>query len=618
VVLTNGGFWEESDVTDPFPESGVNPASRDEALETVRARTDIVELIGRYLKLKKVGGRYVGLCPFHTEKTPSFSVNPQKGFFHCFGCKASGDVFTFVMRMNGKSFPEALGELAERAGVELPAQRRVDPEQRERKQRYLDVLERAAAFYEDELRRQDPGQAVSRYMRERGLSEGVAKRYRLGYAPSGWQNLLDRFSAWKASGEDGKAVGLLVEGKRGPYDMFRNRLIFPIAGLDDRVHGFGARKLDPDDHGGKYINSPQGPVYDKSEMLYGLSQARSAIQRSGRTLLVEGYFDVLSLVDAGFEDVVATSGTALTEGHARLLKRFCDRVVCVFDADPAGLKASFRAAEVLLAQDVSPYMLSLPEGEDPDSFVRNRGPDAFSSLLDMAKPTLEVLADRLAAGAGTDVEARTRAVERLMPLLRACKGGIRLGGYLQLVAERFRLSEQDLRKALGGRPAKEPPSRADAPEPSLTTPQASVDELRLASLLLQHPPLAQQVIADHAQLDIQSPSIRQLVEEIRADPSEISVAARVSQLQNAQDRDWLSADLVHANERTPDGAQADLQLHLRRLRLTSLQQQKRDLDGRMAELAQQGEETELRTLKTARLAVGKEIQALDLAVKVMP
>ena len=597
----------------------MNPASRDEALETVRARTDIVELIGRYLKIKKVGSRYVGLCPFHTEKTPSFSVNPQKGFFHCFGCKASGDVFTFVMRMNGQSFPEALGELAERAGVELPARHQVDPEQLERKQRYLALLERAAAFYEEQIWSQAADQPISQYMRERGLSQAVAKRYRLGCAPSGWQNLFDRFSGWKASDEDGQAVGLLVAGKRGPYDMFRNRLIFPIVGLDDRVHGFGARKLDPDDHGGKYINSPQGPVYDKSEMLYGLSQARGAIQRSGQTLLVEGYFDVLSLVDAGFEDVVATSGTALTEGHARLLKRFCDRVVCVFDADPAGLKASFRAAEVLLAQDISPYMLSLPDGEDPDSFVRTRGPEAFSTLLEEAKPTLEVLADRLAAGAGADVEARTRAVERLMPLLHACKGGIRLGAYLQLVAERFRLSEKDLRKALSGRkPAAEPSPQAPALEPSVSEPRASVDELRLASLLLQHPRLVQQVIADQAQLDIQSPSIRQLVEEIRANPSEISAASQVSQIQNAQDRDWLSADLVHANERTPDGAQADLHLHLRRLRLTSLQQQKRDLDGRMADLAQRGEETELRTLKTARLAVGKEIQALDLAVKRMP
>ncbi len=270
--------------------------SRDDAVEAVRSRTDIVALIGRYLKLKKVGSRYVGLCPFHGEKTPSFSVNPQKGFFHCFGCKASGDAFSFVMRMDGKTFPEALESLASAAGVELPDRQRVDPQKREHKQRLLDLLEVAAKFYEERLWHPQVGQVARDYLAQRGISSDLARRYRLGLAPPGWQNLCDHLRVQKREEGDSLEVGLAVRGNRGPYDLFRNRLIFSIIGLDGKVRGFGGRKLDPEEPGGKYINSSQGPVYDKSEILFGLDQARMEIQQTGRAVLVEGYIDVLSFL----------------------------------------------------------------------------------------------------------------------------------------------------------------------------------------------------------------------------------------------------------------------------------------------------------------------------------
>lgn len=596
----------------------MSPTPRDEAVETVRARTDIVELIGRYLKLKKVGNRYVGLCPFHTEKTPSFSVSPQKGFFHCFGCKASGDVFTFLMRMDGKSFPEALDELASRAGVELPARRKGDPARRERQQRQVALLERVTTFYQEQLT--TPGAAEARrYLDKRGLPEELIQRYRLGYAPQGWQNVTDRLGHWGSNPDEGMATGLMVKGKRGPYDLFRNRVIFPITGLDDKVRGFGARKLDPEEHGGKYINSPQGPIFDKSEILYGLAEARQAIQRGGRAVLVEGYFDVLSLVAAGVEEAVATCGTSLTEGHTRLLKRFCDRVITVFDADLAGRKASIRAAEMLLAEDVSPYMLELPAGEDPDSHVRATGGDAFRALLDGARPSVEVLADALLTETGDDVEARTRAVQQLMPLLKACRDGVRRGAYLRLVSERFRLDEADLRRSVeGGRQR----TRAPAPErrtapPSRSGPVATRDELRLVALLISYPHLAPQAVEAGAVDDVMVPELTRLAERIASNPNQASPAGLIDQIEDPTSREWLAAEMVRASESTADGAREDLDLLLRKLRFASLHRQKQELDKRIDAASRGGEGEEVRALLAAKLAVDREIQALGLAVKRM-
>ncbi len=589
---------------------------RDDAVEAVRDRTDIVELVGRYLKLKKVGSRYVGLCPFHAEKTPSFSVNPQKGFFHCFGCKASGDVYTFLMRMEGRTFPEALEELAARAGVELPARSRGDPQRREQRQRWLDLLQRAAAFYAEQLWTSPAAAAARTVLAERGVPRELAQRFQLGYAPAGWQNLVDRLADWRAQLEDALQVGLVARGRRGPYDMFRHRLVFPIAGLDGKVRGFGARKLDEDERGGKYINSPQGPLFDKSAILYGLPQARTAIQQNGRAVLVEGYFDVLGPAEAGVTEALATCGTALTAGHARLLKRFCDRVVTVFDGDEAGRRASFRAAQTLLAEDLSPYLLAMPAGADPDSFVRERGAAAFTELLDAARPSIEVLADQALAEVGQDIEARTRAVEQLLPLLRACGDGLRRSAYARLVAERFQIDERELRRALetpqSRRPAPAPPAAPAAAAPALPP----LDELRLVCLLLQRPELAAAAVERGAELDIRDRELGELVGRLALERP--GPAAVLDGLENDASRQWLAAALVEAAEPTADRAAADLELLLKKLRLGALLESKRELEQRSAELQRTGAQQALRELRATKLGVDREIQALGLAVKRRP
>ncbi len=595
----------------------MSPTSRDDAVETVRSRTDIVELIGRYLRLKKVGNRYVGLCPFHAEKTPSFSVSPQKGFFYCFGCQASGDSFTFLMRMEGKTFPEALEDLAARAGVDLPARRTVDPQKRERKQRLLGLLERAASFYEECLWRGEAGRIAREYLRSRGVSEDLARRFRLGCAPAGWQNLGDHLRRTDSSSDDALAVGLLVTGKGRPYDFFRNRLIVPITGLDDKVRGFGARKLDPEDQGGKYINSPQGPVFDKSDILYGLAPARPAIRRNSRVILVEGYFDVLSLVAVGIDEVAATCGTSLTEGHARLIKRFCERVICVFDADEAGLKASFRAAETLLGRDISPYMLLLPTGEDPDSFVRKHGREAFEELLAGARPTVEVLSDRMATDAGSDVEARTRAMKRLLPLLAACTDSVRLGGYLRLVAERFRIDERNIRESLQKQKRRNfsrqgPVSSSDAEQPEE---RVSKKEIHCLSLLVQHPQLAR-IITENNVVDlVSSDTVRELLVGFLDKRDESSPAARLSQIKHSAILEKLTAALMNADERSEESTREDLACTIKEIRMAKLQRNVGQLQERIEQSERDGRGEESRDLQVEKLRLSRELKALDLAIK---
>ncbi len=595
---------------------------RDDLVETVRSRTDLVELVGRFLKLKKVGSRYVGLCPFHAEKTPSFSVNPQRGFFHCFGCQASGDAFSFLMRMEGKSFPEALEELATRAGVELPARRRVEPGVRELRARLLALHELAADYYTEQLWSSEAGRIGREYLRERKLPEEVARRFRLGFAPPGWDNLGARLKRHEASAEDALAAGLVVQGQRGTYDAFRCRLVFPIVGLDGKVHGFGARKLDPEDRGGKYINSAQGPVFDKGEMLYGLEAARGAIQRTGRAVLVEGYFDALGLVAAGIENTVAGCGTALTEGHARLLRRFCESVVTVYDGDAAGQKASLRAAEVLLGQDVAPYAVELPEGHDPDTFVLERGPDAAQQLIDAARPTVEVAALRALARAGDDVEARTRGLRGLLPMLLACQDPVRQAGYTRWLAERFRVGEADLRKSLeaarGRRPLPPPvagPTRGPAAGQDEGPPPRY--ELDAALRLLQAPALVRALDVRRALDDFQSLALRDALSayveaaERGAAPSQADFLAGLPEgLRQA-----LAARLVEDAEPDPEGALDDLKELFRRIRAAWLRVEEGKLQEGIHAAEQRGARDEMRELQALKKRVADEFAALGVAIR---
>jgi DNA primase len=593
----------------------LTPVSRDEALESIRQRVDIVEMIGRYVKLKKAGSNFVGLCPFHSEKTGSFTVSPRKGFFHCFGCKASGDVFTFLMKIEGKTFPEVLEDLAARTGVELPRRSSSDTRAREIKTRLHTLNQEAAVFFERTLWEHGQASRAREYLQRRGLPEELAKRFRVGYARDDWQGLTEHLTKKGLSLEDAAAVGLVAQGKRGFYDIFRDRLVFPIQDLSNKIAGFGARKLSDQQEGPKYINSRQSPVYDKSEMFYGLAQARTEIQKASAVILVEGYFDLLSLVAAGFPNVVATCGTALTESHTRVLRRFTSKVITVFDADAAGMSASARSAATLLRQDLAPFMVKLPGSEDPDSFVLRQGRDAFSALLSQARPSLEILSESYLAGSDDDVESRTTALKKIVPLLAACRDDLRRGNYTGWVAERFAVDEGDLRRTVSS-------ARRDGTSQSLgdlslprqkaeKQAKAAPEEDTLVTLLLLFPGLSERFAESGIQESFESADLRELTDKIIAAGSFDSPAPFLAAIEDPDLRSSLSERVLDVDAFPDELAQSEMMRCIARLRRRRIKERLRQMTAQIDQAARAGRGDETQALLKDKMRLNQELVSLE-------
>ena len=421
----------------------------EDKIQEIRERIDIVELVSSYLPLKRSGANHLGLCPFHSEKTPSFNVNAPRQIFHCFGCGVGGDVFSFVMRMEGLSFPEALRRLAERAGVEIEEEQLTPAEeqQRQERERLLRVSEVAAAFYHQQLLDDPRGAEGRRYLRQRGYEGETVREFCLGYAPDSWQALAEHLAGKGFESKWARDIlGLVRAGSEGrsDYDLFRRRLLFPIQDSRGRVVAFGGRVLD--DSLPKYINSPESPIYHKGRTLYGLYQAKEAMRRSETGIVVEGYFDQLALYRAGFQNAVATCGTALTAEHARLLKRYCKKLLLFFDQDKAGRKATFRAMEVLLAEGLSASVVELAADEDPDSFLAGHSAEELQSYFDQARPVLQVYLDHCLALHGDSIEGKARAAEEMLDKLRLLPSELERDLYLKELALRTGLDEQLIKK----------------------------------------------------------------------------------------------------------------------------------------------------------------------------
>lgn len=437
-------------------------------LDDIRSRVDLVELISDFLTLKRAGENWKGLCPFHTEKTPSFMVNPRKGIFHCFGCGAGGDAFGFLMRQNHLSFPEAVRVLAERAGVTVPQAGRGEPEAPQREPLY-EALDLAAAYYERALWERPEGERARRYLRERGISDEAARRFRLGYAPEGWEHLLQH--ARGAGVDEGTLiqVGLVLprsEG-RGVYDRFRGRLIFPISDLQGRSIAFGGRSLGPEEP--KYLNSPETPLYVKGHVLYALHLAKQAIRERGRAVVVEGYLDCLTAQEAGFTETVAALGTAFTAAQVTLLKRYTDDVITAFDADPAGESATLRGLEVLVPSGLRVRVAPLPVGEDPDGLIRKQGARAFGAALNGAEPLLLKALAGFPASTRHTFQGRVQALRSVATLLTKIPDPTEARFAIQEVARRFGLSEtfvdEEVQRMRRGTKRPAPPGTPAAAQP---------------------------------------------------------------------------------------------------------------------------------------------------------
>jgi DNA primase len=461
-----------------------------EFIETLLGRVDIVEVIDRLVPLKKAGANYVACCPFHSEKTPSFSVSPTKQFYHCFGCGAHGTAIGFLMEYAGKSFPDAVEELARDAGVDVPRDER--PGERERRAEAQDlneILLTAARFYRARLK--DAPAAID-YLKKRGLTGEIAARFGIGYAPEAWQALAEVFPRYDEPALD--AAGLVINGDGGKrYDRFRDRVMFPIHDSRGRVIGFGGRVLGTGEP--KYLNSPETPVFSKGRELYGLFLGRNAIRDAGRVIVVEGYMDVVALAQHGVDYAVATLGTATTPVHAQKLFRLTDSVVFCFDGDNAGRKAAWRALEnalPVLADGKNASFLLLPDGEDPDDFVRRRGRAAFEAAIDSANPLSEfMLAELAARHPPATAEGRAALVAAAAPLLGQIAAPV-LGAIMRRrLAEMSGLPDSELALLL----PKAPPTPA-AERPATATPAGAMRpaRARARNAVRQPPSLARQLI----------------------------------------------------------------------------------------------------------------------------
>lgn len=447
----------------------------DDKIREVRERASILEVVSDYVSLRKSGANYQGLCPFHGEKTPSFNVNPARGIFHCFGCGVGGNAITFVARMEGLSFPEAVKFLAKRVGVEIEDRPVTAAEQRRQDEReeFHSIVEMAVQLYRDLLLRGSEGAPGRSYLERRGVSAETSEAYRLGFAPDRWDYLARHLQHRKVSLEQAERLGLVRRREGGGYyDTFRNRLLFTISDIHGRAIGFGGRVLD--DSLPKYINSPESPIYHKSDVLFGVSLAKGALRESGSAIIVEGYFDHLALYQAGIRNVVATCGTALTDGHLKLLKRYAGKAYTLFDADSAGTKATIRALDLFLEAGFPAHVVELTAGEDPDSFIRSEGADAFAARLAKARPVIDFFFRDLLRQTDTgSVEGKVLVVDQMAPRLAKIANAVERELYsrefARVLGVDVRMVLKNVPGAGGARPAVQPVrhARGTGPEEML-------------------------------------------------------------------------------------------------------------------------------------------------------
>ncbi len=432
----------------------------DHVVEEVRDRADIVEIIGQHVQLKRSGKDFKGLCPFHQEKTPSFYVVPSKGFFKCFGCGESGDVFSFLMKHLGLGFQEAVEKLAAGYGVEIPRQ---DSPRDDALAPLREAVAFAADYYQRQLWEEASGERARAYLESRGVGRDAAERFLLGYAPDEWRALKETAATHDIDEDVLEQAGLIKRSEKvdEPYDRFRDRLIFPITTPGGSVVAFGGRVLSgASPNAPKYLNSPETPLYHKGTILYGLHWARSAIRKEGAALVVEGYMDYVSLAAADVGNVVAPLGTAMTEEQAALLARYTRQALLLYDSDSAGLRATFRTGDALLRAGVHPLAVTLPAGEDPDSIVRTGGAAALKPYLDDAVDVLDrkiqILDERAYF---EDVDGTRKAIDGLLPTLRSASDPALRDIYIDRVAKRTGVRRETLERE--ARPAE----RVSAPSP---------------------------------------------------------------------------------------------------------------------------------------------------------
>ena len=478
----------------------------EDKITEIRNRADIIDIISESVLLKKAGRNFVGLCPFHSEKAPSFTVSPDKQMFYCFGCSEGGNAFRFLMKNEGLSFPEAVKRLARRYGIEIPTERLSATKKRQlsERERLLSINRTAMEFFCNHLLKESLGKKALAYLNRRGFSREIIQRFNIGYAPGGWDRLSNYFSSRRIPHALVEKAGLIIPRRSGNgyYDRFRERIVFPIFDLGLQVIGFGGRVLD--ESLPKYLNSPDSSVYSKGRSLYGLHRGKQKCRETETVYIVEGYLDLIKMHQFGIENSVATLGTALTEDHIRLLKGFAGRAILVFDSDDAGLKAAHRTVGIFMKEDMEARVMVLPKGQDPDSFLSEYGYQAFLDHSDKAMGMMQFLTETAVEKYGLSVEGKIRILKDMQVPLASIQDGVARSLYTKALAERIGVDEtavlEKVRSAAVQKfmQRKRPPDRTDITTSSDKAERTSIGgdnrmERHILAMMLQFPDILPEI-----------------------------------------------------------------------------------------------------------------------------
>jgi DNA primase len=600
-------------------------------IDEITSSIDIVDVISPYTPLRKAGRSFMGRCPFHEERSPSFSVSQEKGVYHCFGCGKSGNIFTFVMETESVTFFDAVKILADKAGIQLEYENDPYDADRNKIDALYEINKQAGKYFYDNLLSRS-GEFAREYLSQRDLKEDMIKKFGLGYSLREKEALFNHFQN-DFTTDDLIGAGLAINiGGKEIRDRFRGRLMFPVFNESGKVIAFGGRRmLDESTDEAKYINSPETKIYNKSKTLYGLNFAKQRIKETGYVILVEGYMDLISLFQYGFENVVASSGTSLTQLHVKILSRYTKEVVIVFDSDLAGQNASRRAIELLIENDISVGIVALPLGYDPDTYIKNFSAEAFNNLLINRKSIIDYIGENYKESGKLDSpEGKTDFVREIIGLIAKMRDEIKRDFYIKDIAERFSIYESIIRKELAQNMklrskglTREIPEKSDATsKPKESFVKISVVELMLIRLLIDSDELTIQFLMDNLELDLlPNPKARKIVNYIMMNldsPDRISHVQLFNEFQDDISKDIIGKALLDENYVMQDNKKkvfmSEARLVMNQLKLVNIKNQIKDVEAKIKSDNEYTPETmklltEQQKLKNQQLVIEKELKA---------
>lgn len=573
-----------------------------EIVDQIRQVANIVEIASQYTTLRRRGRRHVGLCPFHSEKDPSFTVDDEKQLFHCFGCGTGGDIFTLVMEKENLSFPEALRYLAQKYNIPLPQRRQLSAQQQKLEEKIYKICESALAFFKKNLFNTQEGKKALDYLRKRNISEDIIQTLKMGYALNSWDSLLSFFRGKSISAQDLEKAGLIIprEKKEGYYDRFRGRIIFPIFNLTGKVVAFGGRTIFDDEP--KYLNSPDTPIYSKGKLLYGLNFCKEAIREKGEVILVEGYTDFVSLYRYGIRNIAASLGTSLTPDQVTLAARFAPRIVASYDADSAGKKATVRAISLCFENGVQIRVLNLPPKLDPDSFVQRHGPEAFKDLIAKCTPGLKFLIDfHLEEGKKETPEGKSQLVRAVVEQIEKIPDQLARSEYLKMASEYLDTEESLLRSI-----ARQKPTEEEKRERKFFFPA----EKRILQILMEDKLTAPYVYSEMKEEDFQGLNSEPIFRAL-SDSFKNGKELDFYELKETIDPLLLSSLSEILLEKGQPATLEEALDCLFTLRKFSLENRSKKLKAEITRLEKMGEKEKLRSLLSQRLELAKQILQLS-------